>query len=792
MRKGPVRSGTGFGRGTWRRFQASARGIQAVFLMVILAVAPPAAVSARDASQKRIALVIGVGNYQTVPPLENTVNDARSIGDALRRLDFEVTELFDPDFRQLSRGIRDFGVRAQTADAAVVYYAGHGIQSDHENYLVPVDAKLEQEHDLLFEALPLRFVLGEVAQAQKIGIILLDACRNNPFVSRLGHPAANMQRAVSTKAGLARVEDVPRNTMVVMATKSDQTADDGSSGHSPFADALLAHFQIPGLELGLFFRSVRDAVLRATGNRQEPFVFSSLGAEPFYFHPRAVNRPPAIGPASPLQVGDRSGPTLLGFPRPTDPDGDALSIRITGLPRAGEVRVNDRIAELNDIFPVEAFMAATYKPDGRTIGAVGAVTILVDDGRGGSVTGSLPITVASSNRAPLVEPKRTARFFVQRLGIPPPSDPDGDTLTITVTALPRGLVRNGAAAVYAGQRLQPGDLPRLTFVPDADVTGPAGSFQYIVEDGRGGRTEGQIDVEVSEAPPATARAEPPAKPVGTPPADQLAGLKPPVPQHDPAQAAKPPMAVPGLMTMPKGKADTKSFQDCPTCPPMLMIPGGSFIMGQDSRDPSAVPAHPVTIRPFAIGMYPVTVGEWKQCLSDGGCSAIPRVMDADDRTPIYNVSWDDAHGFLDWLSRKAGKPYRLPSEAEWEYAARARTTTRYWWGDQISVAMANCAECGGEQDSHRPLPVDSFRANPFGLYAVAGGVAQWTADCWFSSYRGAPSDGSARDAPECTKRVLRAGSFRSPAENVTATSRDSYDAQVRYIANGFRVARDPG
>ncbi len=393
--------------------------LAAIILLVLTGAAP-----APEKAEKRIALVIGISAYQNAPTLANPVNDARAIGEALRRLNFEVFELFDPDYRQFSRGLRDFGVHVQGADTAVIYYAGHGVQADHENYLLPADAKLEHQHDLLFEAIPLRLLLGEMVQASKIGIILLDACRNNPFTDRMSRSFVTSQRAVATNPGLARVDDVPRNTMVVMATKADQGADDGDAGHSPFAEALLAHLQIPGLELGLFFRSVRDTVLKATNNRQEPYIFSSLGAEPFYFRPRLPNHPPEIGPVTALQVADRAGMTPLGLPQPTDPDGDALTIRIIGLPRSGEVRIDGRPMKPNDLFPAEKLAAAAYKPDGKTLGPVGSIDILVEDGRGGSVMSSLPITVVSTNHPPVVDPARTVRFFPQHLGIAPPTDPD--------------------------------------------------------------------------------------------------------------------------------------------------------------------------------------------------------------------------------------------------------------------------------------------------------------------------------------------------------------------------------
>ena len=271
---------------------------------------------APSAPERRVAFVVGIGAYQHASKLANPVNDARAIGEALRRLNFEVDEVYDADFRQLSRSLREFGIKAQRADVAVIYYAGHGVQVGRENYLLPADTQLERERDLVYEAMSLDLFLGEISQARKLGIILLDACRNNPFVERLSRSINVATRGPAT-AGLARVDNVPRNTLVAMATKADQTAEDGGGGHSPFAEALLKNLQTPGLELSLFFRSVRDNVLQATNNTQEPFIFSSLGADPFYFNPRPPNRPPQIGAIPPLEVRDNAGPT-----RAADPEAD--------------------------------------------------------------------------------------------------------------------------------------------------------------------------------------------------------------------------------------------------------------------------------------------------------------------------------------------------------------------------------------------------------------------------------------------------------------------------------------
>ena len=205
-----------------------------------------------------------------------------------------------------------------------------------------------------------------------------------------------------------------------MATKADQIAEDGSADHSPFAQALLAHFQIPGLELSLFFRSVRDTVLRATGNRQEPFIFSSLGAEPFYFYPRPPNRPPVLAAIPPLEVRDSAGPTPLPIPQPTDPDQDPL---IGAHHRAAAVRRGAGRGPAGHAGRgLRRRPLCRPRPTSRTAratGPVGTLDILVEDGRGGSVMGSLPITVLPSNRPPVVEAPRRLRIYTGALGIQP-------------------------------------------------------------------------------------------------------------------------------------------------------------------------------------------------------------------------------------------------------------------------------------------------------------------------------------------------------------------------------------
>ena len=234
----------------------------------------------------------------------------------------------------------------------------------------------------------------------------------------------------------------------------------------------------------------------------------------------------------------------------------------------------------------------------------------------------------------------------------------------------------------------------------------------------------------------------------------------------------------------------ETFRDCPDCAELVVAPSGAFEMGSAVK-PAEQPGHHVTIaRNFAIARRETTFAEWDRCVAAGGCAYTPpdRGWGRGDR-PVTNVSWDDAKEFVAWLSQTTGKPYRLPTEAEWEYAARGGSTSPYWWGEDVGAARAQCADCG-DRDPGKTAPAGSFRPNAFGLYDTAGNAAEWVEDCWNSSYRGAPADGSAWTSGDCSLRVLRGGSFADKAVSVRSAARFRYDEDVRYYANGFRVARD--
>ena len=277
------------------------------------------------------------------------------------------------------------------------------------------------------------------------------------------------------------------------------------------------------------------------------------------------------------------------------------------------------------------------------------------------------------------------------------------------------------------------------------------------------------------------------------PQPQSAPSGTPVPQQTAPQPSSAPSAGPATQqAAQQSKPESRATPATPLAsavrePEMNTIRAGMFTMGSND-DVTEKPPHQVTIKPFAISKYPISVRDWNECAAAKACAF---VATGKDDAPVTNVSWTDAKQFVAWLAGATRKAYRLPSEAEWEYAARGGTQTKYWWGDQVQPGMANCKNCNDIAAAEQPIKVGSFKPNPFGLYDMGGGVDQWVEDCWHKNYQGAPADGSAWVEVECASHVIRSGSWKNDARYARPSNRDSYDTNVRYPTHGFRVALSP-
>ena len=646
-------------------------------------------------SAQRVALVIGNSNYAHVPVLPNPRNDASDIGAALERLGFAVTRLENADRNSLWQGLQEFKRAASVSKVAAVFYAGHGIEVDQRNFLVPVDARLASDQDVEFETVPLDLVMRALDGASELRLVILDACRDNPF-------AAKMQRSGATRSigrGLARLEP-SEQTLIAYSAEAGTVASDGEGRNSPYTAALLRHIEEPGLELDLMFRHVRDSVLSSTGGSQRPFTYGSLSSQGAYL----TGRPAVESTVVSGQSGSSGGV-------PTEPSSGSF-----------ELVFWESIKNSKDPADFQAYL--TKFPSG-TFTALARNNIerlksATEEQKVPDRTQVAAITQASIES--LLELSRSERRKVQ------------EGLAVA------GFDPGGADGLF-GQRTRVA-IGRWQLSSGSDKTG-------------------YLDVKSAKVLIALAAEFVPARSPGD------------------------------------------VFRDCKSCPQMVVVPAGDFMMGspssEEDRNDDESPRHRVTIsKPFSIGKYEVTFSEWDACVAAGGC----RGYRPDDvgwgrgNRPVIDVSWEDAQAFVRWLSSETGQDYRLLTESEWEYAARAGTTGPFHFGSTISTDQANyygrVVYGSGRKGVFREktVSVGSFPSNGYGLHDVHGNVWEWVEDCWHASYAGAPKDGGAwTTGGDCADRVLRGGSWIDDPGDLRAALRLWDESGFRIFTIGFRVAR---
>jgi hypothetical protein len=268
------------------------------------------------AADRRVALVIGNSTYKNASSLPNTINDSTAIAGLFKSVGFEVVisraDLGVVDFK---RAVREFLLTAENADIAVVYYAGHGVEIGGTNYLVPVDAKLGRDYDVEDEAVALDRIIWALQSVKRLRLILLDACRDNPFPGKMR--SAGIRSTL--KGGLAKIEDVSADTLVAYAAKAGSVSYDGDGGNSPYATALIKHLAEPGLDIRIALGRVRDEVISMTGGRQEPFIYGSLGGATIPLVPAPAAKKIDPAPAPPAAVAKLEPATVVRASPPVAP-----------------------------------------------------------------------------------------------------------------------------------------------------------------------------------------------------------------------------------------------------------------------------------------------------------------------------------------------------------------------------------------------------------------------------------------------------------------------------------------
>jgi formylglycine-generating enzyme required for sulfatase activity len=755
-----------------------------IALAFILAICSMWLISKPAFATRRVALVIGNSVYQNVVQLANPANDATAMATMLKGAGFDVVQLKrDLKASDMRRALRDFTDDVRDADVAVVYYAGHGIEINGTNYLIPVDAVLERDIDAFDEAIPLDRILTVVDPAKKLRLIILDACRDNPFSKAMKHNMASR----SVTRGLSTIDPSSPNTLIAYAAKAGSTAADGDDKNSPFATALVKYLPRPGLDLRMAFGFVRDDVLKVTHNRQEPFVYGSLGGDDVALVPAAPPSP-QLAPPMDLNASAREDYEL------------ALEINVVSA-------WNSYISRYPSGFYTELAIAQRNKLSTAKAAAAEEVRLAPAKKSAGGVKAA----EAEQARANAAEKAKVA-----------------------------------AEQPKAVEQVKIAEQVRAAEQSKAAREREALEKQQAIEEARA------AEAKVAEAARAKAEVDKAAALAAIDKPDRIAALMPqdiktgrealreqaPAPldcggiairSATLAQRTAQPLSASEQCTL-KPK-DT--FRECENCPEMVMVPSGEVLMGSERGDiddgiaaANEAPLHRAVIRqPIAVGRFEVTRDQYAAFVKDTGYTSGDRCFTfennmpqeradrsflnpgyvQDGNHPVVCVSWVNAKAYVDWLSRTTGKSYRLLSEAEFEYIARAGSGSRYGFSNDPAeiCKFANGADQSAKSaglPANSPYmscrdgypftaPAGSFAANAFGLHDVIGNVWEWTEDCFYGDYASAKLETASRSAEVCSARTVRGGDWFSNESLLRPAVRAKANADAHHDDIGFRVVR---
>lgn len=757
-------------------------------------------------ADKRVALVFGNSAYQNVALLANPANDASAMATMLKGAGFDVVTLKrDLKANEMRRALRDFSDEVRDADVAIVYYAGHGVEIEGINYLIPVDAVLERDIDAYDEAIPLDRILTVVEPAKKLRLIILDACRDNPFKS-MKHTMA--QRAVAR--GLSRIEPSSPNTWIAYAAKAGSTAADGDEKNSPFTTALVKYLPRPGLDLRKAFGFVRDDVMKVTHNRQEPFVYGSLGGDDVALVPAAA--PPEITPPVDPTAAARHDYELALQINVVSAWDSFISKYPSGFYTDLATAQRSKLRAAQAAAAEEARLAAAKKSmeDAKVAAA--------EQGRVAAQAKAAQEARIAADQAKAAQDAKAARereaFEKQKALEAAKAAQDARVAAEQVTA-----------AQEAKAARERDSFEKQKAIEDAKAAEAARAKAAA-------QAAHDKEIRVATATSESARVE--TAKVGNAAKSEDAPASPGCAGTSTRTATLTPRTMQSLSASEECALKPRDvFRECENCPEMVMVPAGEVLMGSDRDDidggiaaANEGPQHKAVIRqPIAVGRFEVTRDQYAAFVISSGyktgehCVTFEnnKPQERADRSflnpgyaqdgnhPAVCVSWVNAKAYVDWLSRSTGKSYRLLSEAEFEYAARAGGSSRYGFGNDPGelCKFANGADQSAKaaglpatapymncKDGYPfTAPVGSFAPNAFGLYDLIGNVWEWTEDCFYGDYATARLESASRSAEVCGSRTLRGGDWFSTEQSLRPAVRAKADPNAHNDDIGFRVVR---
>jgi len=627
-----------------------------------------------------------------IRPLKNPVNDSRDMRDLLQDLGFHVTHLEDASKRQIEDAIRGLGrALRQSGGLGLFYYAGHGMQVDGRNYLIPVAARITAEHEIEYEAVNADRVLSEMAAAEnRVNIVILDACRDNPF-------ARSFRSSVQ---GLAPLSRVPARTLIAYSTDPGCTAMDGAGRNSPYTGALLKFLKEPGCSITRVLQKVCKEVNETTKRCQNPWQLSSLTDEVILV---------AAGSAfySIPVADDVSSTPVTG------------SLIVKTRPSGAEIIVDKRSRGRSPL-TLESLDPGRFKVRVELTGyEPAAKTVLIRTGRKSNLTLLLDKIVT------------TGRLKIS-------SDPTGAEWYL-----------DGA---YVG------------LTPDILRDVEKGSHKISVNKSGYQKWTTTATVYSKKETPVVAGLE------------KITVKKYQTTEYLPGKS----------VTSASSSGDT--FTDPTTGMEFVWVEGGCFQMGSPSsercRNSDEGPVHEVCVDGFWMGKCEVTNAEYRRYKSGHNSGSFEGISMNGSNQPVVEVSWKDAVAFAEWLSRKDGRNFRLPTEAEWEYACRCGgRNEKYSGGNDVYQVAWVMSNSGSMTHAAGGKP-----ANSFGLYDMSGNVWEWCADWYDENYYKSSPKQNPQGASSGAGRVIRGGSCGDDSSKARTASRTFGNPSGHMITLGFRLA----
>ena len=695
---------------------------------------------------KRVALVMGNDNYTSVSKLQKAGNDATAMARELKAAGFTVQLHRDLNYRGMVRAVEAFTNNITGGDEVVVFFAGHGVQIRNGSYLLPTDIEANSESEVEKTAYELLALTDKISEAKPaFSLVMVDACRDNPLKSK--------GRNIGNARGLSAIEP-PKGQMVVYSASRGQQALDRLSDKDPnpngvFTREFITQMQKPGVRIEDIMRSVQDSVetlAKSISHEQRPAVYNEARGNFYFFGPTTVQVTPAQQKL----------------------DANALELALwDGVKNA--ITIAEVQAYLNR-FP-EGFFAELARARIVALGSINAERVAADN----NLRLAEEARVKEQQRLALAAQKQEQVRLAQEA-----KQKEQERLMADQRVKEQELVVAFKAQKKADDEAKE-DAKRLSDEKAAEEVARIASAIAAVERAQRLTTQAvplnlQRETQVNQSP----------KPVAIS-ADSE--------EIDRVIEAARLESLQGRLETEKSvqefinkRTPGSNFKDCEICPEMVVIPAGSFQMGSSSswfssdRPPeNEQPARNVTIKSFAMGKFEVTQKQWRELMGTS-----PSKFKGDD-LPVEQVTWEEVNVYLEKLSSKTGSVYRLPSEAEWEYAALAGQQSQYPSGES-PAGISRLAWF--KVTTNKTEPIGTRASNKFGLFDMFGNVEEWTADCFNPNYLKAPSVGVPWLEGLCTFRVVRGGSWSHSVAYLRTKSRHQVHMRSKVDNLGFRVVND--